>query len=86
MKRTYIVTDESGVHARPASLVVNAASKYKEDINIIYKEKAYTLKSIMIVMSLGIKQHEEFTIEVDGENAETILNNLEEILRQHKLV
>lgn len=86
MKRTYKVTDASGVHARPAALLVNAASKYPEDINIIYKDQTYTLKSIMIIMSLGIKQDETFDIEVEGDNATSILNNLESILKEHNLV
>lgn len=86
MTRTYTIVDKSGVHARPAALVVNAASKYQEEVNIIYKEKSYTLKSIMIIMSLGIQQHETIGIEVIGDNAEQVLNELEETLKTQNLI
>ncbi len=80
MKRTYKVVDESGLHARPAAIIVREASNYENDINIIYNGKTYTLKSIMMVMSLGIKYDETFSIDVEGDNAEIILDNIEKIL------
>lgn len=52
--RQYKVIDEAGLHARPASLLVREASKHEAPIFIEYGGKKHTLKSIMIVMSLGI--------------------------------
>lgn len=86
MLRTYTIKDTSGLHARPAALVVNEAAKHDGEINIVYKEKSYNLKSIMIVMSLGIKYNEEFSIESSSENSERILDSIEFILKEHKLV
>ncbi len=86
MSRTFTIKDTSGLHARPAALVVNEAAKHENEINIIYKGTSYNLKSIMIVMSLGVKHNEEFSIEVNGENSNEVLDSLEKILRDHKLV
>ena len=57
-----------GVHARPATLLVQTASKDDSDINLEYKGKKVNLKSIMGVMSLGIGKGAEITISADGED------------------
>lgn len=86
MKKTYRVIDEAGLHARPASLMVAEATKYNDEINIIYKEKSLTMKSIMAVMSLGVPCGADFSLEINGPNEETILNVLEEILKEHNVI
>ena len=55
-KKEYHVIAETGIHARPATLLVQTASKYSSDIQLEYKGKSVNLKSIMGVMSLGVGQ------------------------------
>ncbi|AIO19390.1 Phosphocarrier protein HPr [Candidatus Izimaplasma bacterium HR1] len=86
MKRSYKVIDESGVHARPAALIVNVANKYPDSIDIAYKGKTLTLKSIMLVMSLGIQCGDSFDIIISGDNEETALNEIEAILVENAIV
>lgn len=86
VKKTFTITDEAGLHARPASLLCAHAGKFPGDVNIVYKDQTYTLKSIMILMSLGIPQGGVITIEVDGENEQAHLDELTNILEEHKLV
>ncbi len=86
MIKTYVVKDEIGLHARPASLLVKEATKHNNPINIIYKEKKMTLKSIMAVMSLGVPYGEEFSIEVEGDNAEEIFAGFQTILEENKVI
>ncbi len=50
------VVAETGIHARPATLLVQTASKFASDITLEYKGKSVNLKSIMGVMSLGVGQ------------------------------
>lgn len=85
MIRTYKVNDEVGLHARPASILVQEAVKHPQDINIIYKEKKMTLKSIMGIMSLGVPYGEEFQIEVVGED-ESVFTALEKVLKEHSVI
>ena len=80
LEKELVIVNELGLHARPAAIIVREASNYENDINIIYNGKTYTLKSIMMVMSLGIKYDETFSIDVEGDNAEIILDNIEKIL------
>ncbi len=84
--RQYTVVDEAGLHARPASLLVREASKHDAPIYIEYQGKKHTLKSIMIVMSLGIAHEKTFSLSVEDDDANTILDALEAVLKEHKIV
>ena len=53
-KRDFHVVADTGIHARPATLLVQTASKFNSDVNLEYKGKSVNLKSIMGVMSLGV--------------------------------
>ena len=65
-KKDFHVVAETGIHARPATLLVQAASKFNSDINLEYKGKSVNLKSIMGVMSLGVGQGSDVTISAEG--------------------
>ncbi|EOL42943.1 phosphocarrier protein HPr [Enterococcus quebecensis] len=65
-KKEFHIVAETGIHARPATLLVQTASKFNSDINLEYKGKSVNLKSIMGVMSLGVGQGSDVTISVDG--------------------
>ena len=54
LQRGYKVIDETGIHARPATLLVQAASKFQSTIELEYNGRKVNLKSIMGVMSLGV--------------------------------
>ena len=87
-KKTYFVKDIAGLHARPASILCAEASKYDGDVEIIYKDKSVTLKSIMAVMSLGIPHQAEFVIEVNGLEVEEEkqIDIFTKILSEHKII
>lgn len=86
MRKEYTIIDKAGLHARPASLLTQKASKYPNEITIEYKGRKMTLKSILVVMSLGVSQNTTIAIEVLGDNAEEILMELEQVLVSNELV
>ena len=72
-KKDFNVIAVTGLHARPATLLVQTASKFNSDINLEYKGKSVNLKSIMGVMSLGVGQGSDVTITAEGtDEAEAI--------------
>jgi phosphocarrier protein HPr len=85
MERNFVITDEAGLHARPATVLVNTASKFDSEIFLEYQGRKVNLKSIMGVMSLGIRQGSNITISATGEDAEDALNGLESILKEQGL-
>lgn len=70
MKKTFLVTSEYGIHARPATRLVNLAMSFESEIMLEAMGKTVNLKSIMGLMSLGIYKGEEITISVEGEDQE----------------
>lgn len=81
-----VITDEAGLHARPASLVCKEAAKYGANIELVYNEKAINLKSILGVMSLGVPQNATVTVRAEGDDAETALENIEKVFKDNKLI
>ncbi len=65
-KRTYIVKDELGIHARPAGLLVKEASKFQSDIKITVGNKEADAKRLFSIMGLGIKRGDSVLITANG--------------------
>lgn len=65
-EHTMKITAADGVHARPATALVQVAGKYQADVNIEYKGKSVNMKSIMGVMSLGIPNGAEVKFSAEG--------------------
>ena len=80
------VIDPVGLHARPATVAVNAASKFKSEVKVAYNGKTVNMKSIMGVMSLGIPTQSEITISCDGEDEEVAVKTIEDVLRAQKVI
>lgn len=85
-KFTATIKDPVGLHARPASITVAAASKFESDITIHGKGKSGNLKSIMNVMALGIKQGDSVSIEAKGADADKAIEAIKEAMTKNKLI
>ncbi|CAM3984490.1 phosphocarrier protein HPr [Catellicoccus marimammalium] len=81
LKKEFHIVDETGIHARPATLLVQAASKFSSDINLEYNGKAVNLKSIMGVMSLGVGQGATVAITADGADEADAMAAIEEVMK-----
>lgn len=62
----FVVRDELGIHARPAGMLVKEAKLYDSKITLIKGEKRVEATKLMAIMSMGIKQGETITVEVEG--------------------
>ena len=83
---SFVVSDPVGLHARPATILVNQASKFTSNIKLVYNDKEVNLKSIMGVMSLGIPTQSEITISCSGEDEDAAVAAIEEVLRAQKII
>lgn len=68
IKKSYKITNETGIHARPATTLVNVVMDLKSDITLHALKKTVDFKSIMGVMSLGIYSGTIIEVTVDGED------------------
>ncbi len=81
-EKKFKVTAETGIHARPATQLVNKAGQYESEITLEYNGKSVNLKSIMGVMSLGVGQGADVTIKAEGPDADDAIKGLDEIMKQ----
>ncbi len=84
-EKQFKVTADTGIHARPATLLVQTASRFDSEINLEYKGKKVNLKSIMGVMSLGIGQGADISISAEGSDSEEAIRSLDELLKKEGL-
>lgn len=84
-KREFNVIAETGIHARPATLLVQTASKFNSDINLEYKGKSVNLKSIMGVMSLGVGQGADVTITAEGADEADAIKAVDDTMKKEGL-
>jgi phosphocarrier protein HPr len=66
--QTVTVTNESGIHARPASLFLQKATSFKSNITVTKKGKNGNAKSLLGLLALGINKGSEITIGAEGED------------------
>lgn len=84
-KRDFHIIVETGIHARPATLLVQAASKFGSDVNLEYNGKSVNLKSIMGVMSLGVGQNADVTITAEGDDEKDALDAIADTMKKEGL-
>lgn len=85
VEKSFKVIAETGIHARPATLLVQAAGKFDSDINLEFNGKKVNLKSIMGVMSLGIGKDADITITAEGSDEQDALRTLADTLNKEGL-
>lgn len=64
----FVVNNAEGLHARPASKLVELAGKYESKVEVVYKGKAVNAKSILSIMGAGVYTGAEIVLRVDGED------------------
>lgn len=75
-----IVQNAQGLHARPAALFVQIASRYNSDVSIEKEGEKVNGKSIMGILTLGVQPNTKIILEVDGEDAAEVAWELEQLL------
>ena len=75
-KESVTITDDAGLHARPASELSKMAAGFKCNVNLSVGDRKVNAKSILAVMALGVKKGTEVVIECDGEDEEKAIGEL----------
>jgi len=73
------ITNEVGLHARPAALFVQTANKFKCEIMVRNGETIANAKSILDVLTLGAGKGAVITVTAEGEDAEQALAALQQL-------
>lgn len=78
--KTITITNEQGLHMRPAGVMAQAMAAFKSDINIVMGDKKINAKSVMNIIAACIKCGSEITIEAEGDDAEAAVAKAVELI------
>jgi len=75
----FIIDNDHGVHARPGAYLVQVLKPYSSDVTVSNCNKSdvfVNAKSLIKLMSLGIKKGHRVRFNIEGEDAQLALNAL----------
>lgn len=78
--REIVITNASGLHARPATFFIQKANSYKSTIWVEKDDRKVNAKSLLGVLSMGIAKGMTVTLIADGADEEAALNGLAELI------
>jgi len=76
------IVNKLGLHARPASLLVQTAMKYSSNITIIKDEYKVDAKSIMGILMLAASCGTELIVQTEGPDEQEALDNIEKLFNE----
>ena len=76
---TLKIKNKVGLHARPAALFVQTASKFKSTITVKNGDVSANAKSILHILTLGAGNGSTIRVIAEGEDATQALKALEEL-------
>ena len=76
-----VIQNPTGLHARPAKVLVNLAKQYQAEISLHYQAKRANAKSMVSVLTLGVVSGSAVTLQVNGADEDAALAELAEAIR-----
>lgn len=76
-----VVSNPTGLHARPAKTFVGLAKEFQSEIFVEHGEKKVNAKSILSVLTLGVAKGTTIRIFAEGEDEETAIESLAEAIQ-----
>ncbi len=80
MRRSFLIKNRLGLHARAAAQLVQLAASFQSEINIAREGQTVNGKSIMGLMMLAASQGATIEVEAVGEDAEAVLEAIEGLI------
>ena len=78
-----IITDQAGIHARPAGALVNEAKQYKSTIKVQLNGKDAEATKLVALMSLGVKQGDRICVTADGDDEENAIEAMKKFFAKN---
>jgi len=82
IEKQITIINRLGLHARPAAMFVRIASRHRSEVWVEKEGEQINGKSIMGLMMLAAGQGSKLTIRCEGPDAEKVMEELEELIRQ----
>ena len=76
VSKKVVVVNPTGLHARPASQLTQFCKKFPEKIILSGNGKETDPKSIIQLLSAGLKKGTELEVKVEGENEQSVCDEV----------
>ncbi len=83
--KRFLIIAESGMHSRPATILVTEADKFQSNITLKVNNTEIDFKSIIGVLSLGIYMGEEIELIFDGNDEVTASEKITNLIIELKI-
>jgi len=80
IQKTLVLNDPIGFHARTTSLFAKTASSFEAEVLVYFNDKKANGKSMLSLMSLGVKPKQEIRIETNGVDEAMALDRLSNLV------
>jgi len=84
VRRDVRISNELGLHARPAAEFVKKAKHSRSEIWIVKDDKRYSASSLIDVLRANLDYGATATLEAHGVDAEQAIDDLEKLLAEFK--
>jgi phosphocarrier protein HPr len=81
IEKTLVLVNKVGLHARPASLWVQTAGRFKAKITVVCSGRTANAKSILEVLQLGARYGAELVVTAEGDDAPDAIAALTELVQ-----
>ena len=81
VKKDVIITNNIGLHARPATFFIQKANSFQSSIWIEKDDRKVNAKSLLGVLSMGIAKGMTVTLIADGKDEEVAINGLVDLIQ-----
>ncbi|ADO50490.1 HPr family phosphocarrier protein [[Enterobacter] lignolyticus] len=76
------VSNQSGIHARPAGVLAKACAQYQSRIEMVYNGKTIKGKSIMSILGAGIKGKASLELICSGSDEQEAMAQLKQLFAE----
>jgi phosphocarrier protein HPr len=83
-QREVRITNELGLHARPAAQFVKCARRFRSEIWVVKEGKRYSAESLIDILRANLDCGATVTLEAYGVDAEEALESLEKLLAEFR--
>lgn len=80
VRRDVMITNNIGLHARPATFFIQKANSFKSSIWIEKDDRKVNAKSLLGVLSMGIAKGMTVTLVAEGQDETGAINGLTELI------
>lgn len=83
IKEQVVVIDKIGFHARTAALFAKQAALFSSNVKIEFNNKSINGKSMLSIMTLGVRSNDTIEIITDGEDEQEAITSLIKMIQNN---